>query len=439
MFTPLRSRSYRLFFAGQLASALGDGMVSVALAFAVLDVTGSVAALGLVLGTRSAFTILGLLLGGTVADRFSQRPVMVVADVTRCASQALLAGILFSGRAELWEIIVLYAIHGSCSALFYPAVAALAPQLVPTSQLQQANALRWVADAAGRVAGPAAAGVVVVAASPAWAIAADSLTFAASAAALAALPLASPVLVADASLVRQLVEGWREFASRSWLWVANIQAAATNGPLLAPFYVAGPLVARERLGGASAWGLILAAGGVGNLVGGVAALRLRPRRPMFTAALLFAGFAVPVALLALASPAWMIAAAALLASAGGIAGSVFWETTVQERVPAPVLSRVTAYDWFSSLVAQPAGFATAGVLVARLGAADGVWIMLAASCAVCFVIPWLPSLRNLHRLDETSTHAAGECGSAPLDGDDVRGVEDRRPAGCDPVTDRGSP
>lgn len=400
MFSPLGSRTYRLFFAGQVASAVGDGMVSVALAFAVLQVTGSVAALGLVLGTRSAFTILGLLLGGTVADRFSQRPVMVVADATRCASQALLAGLLFSGSARLWELVVLSAVHGSCSAFFYPAVTALAPQLVQSSQLQQANALRWAADATGGVVGPAAAGLVVASASPAWAIAGDSLTFAVSAATLAALPLAPAGRAADASLIRQLVEGWREFASRPWLWTANIQAAATNGLLLAPFYVAGPFVSRERLGGPSAWGLILAAGGVGNLTGGMAALRLRPRRPMFTAALLFAGFAVPVALLALATPAWMIAASALIASAGGIAGNVFWETTVQERVPAHALSRVTAYDWFSSLVAQPAGFATAGVLVDRLGATDAAWIMLAAGCAVCFVIPWAPSLRRIERFDE---------------------------------------
>src|SRR5919204_5168684 len=101
MFSPLGSRTYRLFFAGQVASAVGDGMVSVALAFAVLQVTGSVAALGLVLGTRSAFTIGALLLGGTVADRFSQRPVMVAADVARFASQGTLAALLFSGRAEL--------------------------------------------------------------------------------------------------------------------------------------------------------------------------------------------------------------------------------------------------------------------------------------------------------------------------------------------------
>jgi MFS family permease len=401
---PLRSATYRQFFIGQLTSAFGDGMVTVALAFAVLDVTGSTAALGWVLGIRSALTIAALLLGGTVADRFSQRPVMVAADVLRFGSQALLAALLFGGNARLWSILVLYAIHGACSGFFYPAVSALAPQLVPAAQLQQANALRWAAEAAGNVAGPAVAGLILAAASPAWAIGADSLTFAVSAVALVTLSLPPAIRARDTSLLRQLVEGWQAFTSRTWLWIATIQAGATNGLLGAPFFVAGPVIARQHLGGAAAWGLIIAAGGVGELAGGAAALRLRPHRPMFVATLLFAGFAIPGALLALALPAGLVAAAYLAASAGGIAGNVYWETTLQAHVPAELLSRVAAYDWFSSLVAQPAGFAAAGILVADIGATRGLAGMIAIGAAICFVIPFLGPVR---RVEAQPRDAAG--------------------------------
>jgi MFS family permease len=376
---PLRSVTYRRFFIGQLTSAFGDGMVAVALAFAVLDVTGSSAALGWVLGTRTAFTIAALLLGGAVADRFSQRPVMLGADVVRFASQAVLAALLFTGNARLWQILVLYAIHGACSGFFYPAVSALAPQLVPQSQLQEANAIRWAADAAGGVVGPAVAGLVLAAASPAWAIAVDSLTFACSATALALLVLPRAERGREAPLLRQLLEGWNAFRSRSWLWISNIQAAASNALLGAPFFVAGPVIAREHFGGAAAWGLIVAAGGVGSLAGGLATLHHRPRRPMFVATLLFATFAVPGALLALAMPAWLVAITYLAASAGGIAGNVYWETTLQAQVPNDLLSRVTAYDWFSSLAADPAGYAVTGILVAHFGAAGPEWWLLAAS------------------------------------------------------------
>jgi MFS family permease len=394
-FGPLRSATYRQFFVGHLASAFGDGMVTVALAFAVLDVTGSTAALGLVLGIRSVFTIAALLLGGTVADRFSQRPVMVAADVLRFASQAVLAALLFAGSAHLWQILVLYAIHGACSGFFYPAVSALAPQLVPQEQLQQANALRWAADSAGGVVGPAVAGLVLAVASPAWAIAADSVTFACSAVALALLVLPRVKRARQAPLLRQLIEGWNEFRSRSWLWISNIQAAATNALFGAPFFVAGPVIAREHLGGEAAWGLIVAAGGIGNLAGGVAALHHRPRRPMFVATLLFATFAVPGALLALALPAWLIAGAYLAASAGGIAGNVFWETTLQAQVPNDVLSRVTAYDWFSSLVADPAGYVVTGILVADVGATQGLATMIVAGAVITLFIPFLGPVRRL--------------------------------------------
>jgi len=392
---PLRSVTYRRFFVGQLTSAFGDGMVAVALAFAVLDVTGSSAALGWVLGTRTAFTIAALLLGGAVADRFSQRPVMLAADVVRFGSQALLAALLFTGNAQLWQMLVLFAIHGTCTGFFYPAVSALAPQLVPQSQLQQANALRWAADAGGGVVGPAVAGIVLAAASPAWAIAVDSVTFGCSAIALALLVLPRMERAREAPLLRQLVEGWNEFRSRSWLWISNIQAAATNALLGAPFFVAGPVIAREHLGGEAAWGLIVAAGGVGNLAGGVAALHHRPRRPMFVATLLFATFAVPGALLALAVPAWVVAATYLVASAGGIAGNVFWETTLQAQVPNDVLSRVTAYDWFSSLVADPAGYVVTGILIADVGATRGLATMIVAGSVICLVIPFLGPVRRL--------------------------------------------
>jgi hypothetical protein len=116
---------------------------------------------------------------------------------------------------------------------------------------------------------------------------------------------------------------------------------------------------------------------------------------MFVATLLFATFAVPGALLALALPAWLIAGAYLAASAGGIAGNVFWETTLQAQVPNDVLSRVTAYDWFSSLVADPAGYVVTGILVADVGATQGLATMIVAGAVITLFIPFLGPVRRL--------------------------------------------
>ena len=81
----LRQRDYRLLFNGYVASLLGDGMVGVALAFAVLDNGGSPSDLGIVLAARMLALVACLLAGGVVADRVDRRKVMVAADLTRLA------------------------------------------------------------------------------------------------------------------------------------------------------------------------------------------------------------------------------------------------------------------------------------------------------------------------------------------------------------------
>jgi MFS family permease len=176
-----------------------------------------------------------------IADRFSQRPVMIASDAVRFATQGVLAVLLFTDTATLWQIAVLYGIHGLCGACFMPARSGPAPQVVPAEDLQQANALRWATDAGGDIAGPALAGVIVAFGSPAWAVAVDSLTFLISTVTLAMLRLPSMEPVAAAPILHQLFEGWLEFSSRSWLWVSNIQAAVTNAVLLAPFFGIGPV------------------------------------------------------------------------------------------------------------------------------------------------------------------------------------------------------
>jgi MFS family permease len=112
---PLRERDFRLFFLGQSISRLGSGMVSVALAFAVLDLTGSVSDLGFVLGVQTLAQVAFLLAGGVVGDRLSRRGVMVASDLVSCASQAATAALLIAGEAHLWHLMVLQSASGSAA------------------------------------------------------------------------------------------------------------------------------------------------------------------------------------------------------------------------------------------------------------------------------------------------------------------------------------
>src|SRR5437764_9169281 len=110
-------------------------MVGVALAFAVLDVTGSVADLGFVFAARSLPLVVFLLAGGVFADRLPRRAVMIGSDLVRLASQGLLAALLLAGAARLWEILVLVVVGGAATAFFNPAVTGLVAQTVSAHRL----------------------------------------------------------------------------------------------------------------------------------------------------------------------------------------------------------------------------------------------------------------------------------------------------------------
>jgi len=391
---PLRDRPFRLLYAGQVVSLLGDGMAPVALAFAVLQVTGSASDLGWVLAARSGTMVSLLLIGGVIADRVkSRRLLMVAADVVRFLAQSLTAVLVLSRTAQLWELLALQIVYGAGMALFYPAITGLLPATVRPSVLQQANALRSMASSTGQVMGPAIAGVIVASASPGWALAADGLSFAVDAWFLARLPAITAIRTAG-GFGRQLLEGWRAFTSRTWVW--TIVASASLGNLLfAAVTVLGPVVAERRLGGPAGWGLAMAFVGVGSVAGGLLALRLRPAHPLRLAVPTVSLFCLPSLGLAAGWPLWPVAAACLLAGGGNAVFNVLWETALQRNVPGDLLSRVSSYDWFGSLAFQPVGQAVAGPVSGAIGIpltllASGVGIAVTTLPVLA-----LPSVRNL--------------------------------------------
>jgi hypothetical protein len=402
----LREREYRLFFVGQAVSLLGDGMVNVALAFAVLDLTGSASALGLVLAARMLPLVGFLLAGGVMADRLPRRTVMIAADLVRVASQGAIAALLIAGVAEVWQLAALSAVTGSATAFFNPASTGLMPAVVSPERLQQANALRGLAMASGQIAGPALAGLLVAGAGAGWALAVDAGTFAVSVAFLLRLHVAPMERLVVRSVLADLREGWDTFRSYTWLWTF-VAAAALGNFVNAASGVLGPLVAKESLGGAPAWALIVSALGVGSLAGGVLALHVRPRRPMLVATLPLFVFALPLAMLALALPAGWIALVSMFAGAGVMISNTVWETTLQQHVPAEALSRVSSYDWFGSLAFQPIGFAVWGPVAELAGVSTTLWVAFGLQISTVLVLLPVPSIRHLRgRAPETAPETA---------------------------------
>jgi MFS family permease len=371
---PLRHRDFRLLFLGRVVSFAGSAMAPVALAFAVLSLGGSATDLGLVLALAILPQGFFLLAGGVIADRLPRHLVMVGSNLVAGAAQAVAAILLISGRAEIWELGLIAVARAIASSFFYPAQAGIVPQTVPADELQPANALLRLALNATNIAGAALGGLIVAAAGPGWAIGVDAASYAAAAAILLPMHVRPPARDESEGFVHELRHGWREFRSRTWIWVVVLGFAFANAAESASLNILGPVVAKESLGGASVWGLVIAATGVGLVIGGLIALRVQPERPLFVGVLAITLLFPPCALLALEVPWEALAAAMLLAGIGIEIFAVFWDTSLQAHVPNDVLSRVSAWDAIGSLVLIPAAYAIVGPLADAIGIDATLWL-----------------------------------------------------------------
>jgi MFS family permease len=393
----LRDRDFLRFFGAQAISMFGDRMVSVALAFAVLQQGGSPTQVGAVLAMRALPLIACLLVGGVVADRTSRRTILVVADLVRLVSQGAMAAWLILGRPSVLAIGLLAGVTGAGSGFAAPATTGLLPEVVVPERLGEANGVRATAFSAGELGGPLLSGVLVAAAGPGWALGVDALTFAASAALLIGLRQVGAPARAHAvgqSFLADLRGGWRAFTAQRWLWTFVAYASLAN-MFWGAWKVLGPVVAHRDLGGAAAWGVLMSAQGVGTVAGGIYALRARPRRPMLIVAVTSPLFGVPVAALALVHSVPVIAASALLAGLGLMLGNTLWETTLQRHVPSESLSRVSSYDWFGSLALDPVGLAVWGPIAGLIGIQASLWTACGLLVGSALALLAVPEVRRL--------------------------------------------
>jgi MFS family permease len=392
--TVLRQRDFRLLFAGQAVSVFGDRMVSIALAFAVLELGGSATQVGLVLACRTLPQVACLPVGGVVADRVSRRTVVVGADVARLATQGLLAALLIAGAPPLWAVAVLAGLTGAATGFFNPALTGLLPAVVAAEELQQANGLRATAMSGGEILGPAVAGLVVASAGPGWALAIDAATFSVSAALLARLRLPPSAARAPSSFMVDLRDGWDEFRSRTWVW-SLVAAAALANLVWGAWNVLGPVVADRDLGGAATWGTLLAALGAGALAGALLTIRSSPRRPLLVVVFSMLLFCAPLALLAGGAPPPLLAVGTFMAGVGMMFGNSVWESTLQRHIPAESLSRVSAYDWFGALAFQPLGLAIWGPIAALVGITAALWAAAVTLAATALALLAVRDVRHL--------------------------------------------
>jgi len=299
-------RDFRLLLFGQAASTLGDRIVFVALALYVTDI-GSPSDVGIVLAAHALPLVGFLLIGGVWADRLPRHRVMVVTDVVRCALQALLAALIFTGNVEIWAIALIEAAFGIAEAFFRPAYTGLIPQTVPEHDIQQAKATFSTIETISEFAGPALATVLVLGVGPGFAFAIDAATFLVSAAFLLPLrPRERGEMGPRTTVLTELREGWSVVRSRNWIWAIILAFSIGLLTSFGPWQTLGATVSIDEYDTRATFGIATSAMGLGTIVGALIGFRWRPRHPMRTGMLLALPWPASFAVFALGLPVFAL-------------------------------------------------------------------------------------------------------------------------------------
>lgn len=399
----LKQPDFARLFTAHLISHAGNAMAPIAMAFGVLAMTGSTRDAAFVIAAPTAAQILVLLFGGVIADRTSRQRTIVVADSLAVFSQVMIAGLFLFDQASVPSLTFFMLINGIAMALNLPASTGMIPQIVSTHDLQAANALLGTARSAAFTLGAALAGILVAWLGAGWTIALDAMSFAIAALLIAKLRPKPQTLADRATLIQDLALGWREFTRHRWLWSIVLQFSLVVAAFESVLGLLGPAVARDSLGGPVAWGVVSASFGLGTLAGGIIALKLIIQRPMLVASLSVLTFSfIPLAL-AVPLPVSLVCCAAVITGIGGQLFGVLWYTTLQQRVPHHLLSRVSAYDHLGSIILAPMGLILAGVLFEALGARTTLLLAATTIILPTIAVLFVREVRDLKREAATST------------------------------------
>lgn len=401
---PLWDRRFTLYFTARSVSLVGDAMMPVATALAVGAVYG-ISGVGYVLGVWTGTFVLLVLFGGVFADQFGARRMMVGADLARVLTQGVLAAAFFAGTPPFWLLVSMAALAGAAVAMFLPGVNGMVPLVA--REPQRANATLKVADALAQLVGPALAGLLITLTGAGTVYAIDAGTFVLSALCLALIPLPrggapleTPATDSSAqtgsSLRRDLRQGWLEFRARTWMWAVILIWMGYGVLLFGPLIPLSSTLVSDQLG-SNAYGLAVSSLGVGTVLGGLLALRLRPARPLAAGAVAMTLYTVLPLGVALGADLPVLLAGHVVGGGAWAFWSVMWATSVQTHTPPAVLNRVTAYEQAGSVSGMALGQILAGPATG-LVAPERLLLVSAGAClAGCAALFAVPAIRTLRR------------------------------------------
>jgi hypothetical protein len=386
----LRSGPFRNLWIASNLSLVGDFFSYVALAWLVLQLTGSSLALGGVLVAQAVPRSILMAVGGAFVDRVSARVTMVGSMALRVAAVGPLAALVLTGHVQMWEVYTASALFGIVDAFFMPARSSILPRLVEDRELEPANALLNVSSQAMVVAGPALAGVVVAAFGTGWAFAVDAACFALGVPLVLWLPAirkTAEAVTPRSSIRQDIVAGFRYAWADIGIRVTLIIVAAVDFGANGAIGVGLPTLAHGRFGaGAVGLGVLFAGWGLGATAGAFGAGLVAPPRKMglpIAAACGWIGLCViGIGVMPSLIPAVLVIVLAGLASGAINTYGISW---LQRRTDSAMQGRVMSLLFLASVGLVPIGYAVSGVLAqlnpTLLFTAAGALIVLAAGGA----------------------------------------------------------
>ena len=411
----LKHRPFALLWSGQTISRLGDSLYRIALAWWVLEKTGSATAMGTVLVFSQIPMLVFLLVGGVVVDRLPRLRVMFVSDILSGIVITFVAVFSWLNLLQIWHIYIASMVFGFVEAFFFPAYQAVVPQITPPEMLTSANSLNGLSQRVTGIVGPALGAALVAAGGTSITFGLDALSFFLSA--IFVFPILrlnidkiqseekavetgtrqKPVKEAIRQGFVDLREGFKFIVTVPWIWITILVFGFVNITDAGPRAVAMPFLIKQDLGAdVELLGLFGSAASLGFVLGMIwlgQYVRLHRRGLLGYLSVIVSGSTLLPFAFKLPIP--ILAASAFIS---GISISVFslvWTHTLQEMVPAKLLGRVYSIDALGSFVLLPIGFSLSGWATDAFGATN-VFLVGGIGTIVLILLGLMhPAIRNL--------------------------------------------
>lgn len=356
-------------------SNVGNGVSPIALAYGVLSLPGSTGKdLSIVMAARFVPLLAFMLFGGVLADRFRRNRLVGGSDMLGSFLAATSAISLIVGFSSVWLLVLMGGLFGILNAIWWPAMSGVLPEILPKEKLQEGNAVIGLMTNIGYIIGTLSGGILVATFGAGWGLLVDAMSFFIAGVIVWNLPLIGKIKEKSPGILHDLIVGWKEFISRSWVITMVFAFAIINMAFESMLSVLGPLNFSDLKTGPKEWSYNLAGLSIGMLLGGIWILKVKIRKPLLLSMILIAFSVLWDFSLALELPLFFSVLAAILSGVSVEVFVVTWATSLQSHIPEESYSRVNSYDALGSYGIAPLGIVIAGPLAMHFGVHTLLWI-----------------------------------------------------------------